>query len=76
MKKNSNSTTLCTRSYSLFKLMRNFISRQHINASTYRCFGTFNIKITDLDHAQTDDLLNRLTSKLNLVPASQLAAAA
>ena len=76
MKKNSSYTTLCTRSYSLFKHMRNFISRQHINATTYRCFGTFNIKITDLDRAQADELLNRLTSKLHLVSASQYAAAA
>lgn len=76
MKKNSSTTTLCTRSYSLFKAMRRFISRQHINATTYRCFGTFNIKLIDLDHAQVDELLNRLTSKLNLVPAAQLAAAA
>ena len=76
MKKNSSYTTLCTRSYSLFKLMHRFISRQHINTSTYRCFGTFNIKITDLDRAQADELLNRLTSKLNLVPATQLSAAA
>ena len=76
MKKISSTTTLCTRSYSLFKAMRRFISRQHINATTYRCFGTFNIKLIDLDHAQADELLNRLTSKLNLVPAAQLAAAA
>lgn len=76
MKKNSSTTTLCTRSYYLFKLMRKFISRQQINASTYRCFGTFNIKLTDLDRTQADELLNRLTSKLNLVSATQHVAAA
>ena len=76
MKKISSTTTFCTRSYSLFKAMRRFISRQHINATTYRYFGTFNIKLIDLDHAQVDELLSHLTSKLNLVPAAQLAAAA
>ena len=76
MKKISSTTTLCTRSYSLFKAMRRFIPRQHINATVYRCFGTFNIKLIDLDHSQVDELLSHLTSKLNLVPASQYAAAA
>ena len=76
MKKISSTTTFCTRSYSLFKAMRRFFNRQHINETTYRCFGTFNIKLIDLDHAQVDELLSHLTSKLNLVPAAQLAAAA
>ena len=76
MKKNSSTTTFCTRSYSLFKAMRRFITHQHINATVYRCFGTFKIKLIDLDHAQVDELLSHLTSSLNLVPVSQYAAAA
>ena len=68
-------TTISTRSFSMFKLMRKFIASQHINASTYRCFGTYCIKLDALDRAAADDLLSRLISHMNLVPASLAAAA-
>ena len=74
MKKDSN-TTLSTRSFSMFKLMRKFITSQHIIASTYRCLGTYYIKLDDLDRAEADDLLSHLISRMNLVPATLAAAA-
>lgn len=73
--KNDSNTTLSTRSFSMFKLIRKFIASQHINASTYRCFGTYHIKLNDLDRTAAEDLLSRLVNRLNLVPATLAAAA-